>query len=193
MIVFQPRALLIAYLALWGLFLAGEAILTLRRRATEGRAAEDRGFRGHVLIVFLLANLVAVFCLRLFAGVSFGTPLTSCVGIAMMLVGLALRWWSIAHLGRFFTVDVAVGEDQRVIDSGPYRLVRHPSYAGLLLVIAGIALCFGNLASMAVLLVPFVWLLLKRMRIEEAALTQGLGDAYRAYMRRTRRLIPGLY
>jgi protein-S-isoprenylcysteine O-methyltransferase len=110
-----------------------------------------------------------------------------------MFAGLLLRWWSVIHLGRFFTVDVAVAADHRIVDSGPYKWIRHPSYTGALTVIAGMALCFGNLVSALVLLVPFGTLMLRRMRIEEAALSGGLGDAYPAYMKRTKRLIPGIY
>jgi len=80
-----------------------------------------------------------------------------------------------------------------LVDSGPYKLIRHPSYTGLLIFIVGVALCFGNVVSALVLLVPFGALMLRRMRIEEAALSRALGDAYSSYMNRTKRLIPGIY
>lgn len=110
-----------------------------------------------------------------------------------MLVGLLLRWWAIVHLGRLFTVNVAVAIDHRVVDDGPYKLIRHPSYTGLLLVIGGVALCFGNFASDLVLIVPYVTLVMTRMRIEEAAMARELGESYRTYMKRTKRLIPKIY
>jgi protein-S-isoprenylcysteine O-methyltransferase len=193
MIVFQPRPLIFLYLTLLGLFCIGETILALRWRAKEGVAPADRGFLAEALTSFVLSNLLAVACLRFFPGSSFGAYFTSCLGLGAMLGGLFLRWWSIIYLGRFFTVNLAVSAGHRVIDSGPYRLIRHPSYAGLLLVIAGVALCFGNLVSILVLLIPCVALLLKRMRVEEAALAEGLGESYRAYMKRTKRLVPCVY
>jgi len=104
-----------------------------------------------------------------------------------------LRWWSVVHLGRFFTVNVAVSVDQPVVDTGPYRWIRHPSYAGMLMIVAGIGVCFGNLVSILVILIPMIALMLKRMRIEEEALANALGDAYRNYIGRTKRLIPALY
>jgi protein-S-isoprenylcysteine O-methyltransferase len=193
LILFQPHLLVVLYLTLFGLYIFGETALVVRRRAKEGHAAEDRGFRSQALLVLIACNLVAIPCLRLFPSVSFGTYLTSCVGLAAMLAGLVLRWWSIIHLGRFFTVDVAIASDHRVVDSGPYRLVRHPSYTGVLLVVAGIGVCFGNLVSLLVVLIPCLAVLMRRMRIEEAALVRGVGDSYRAYMARTKRLIPGVY
>lgn len=193
MIFLQPHPLALLYLVLLGLFLSVEALLILRRRSNEGHVPEDRGFRSRALLVFLLSNLVAIPCLRFFPAASFGTYRTSCIGVALLLSGLLLRWWSIIHLGRFFTVDVVIAADHRVVDSGPYRLIRHPSYTGVLLIIAGVALCFGNFASALVLIVPNLALLMQRMRIEEAALSQGLGEPYRTYMSRTKRLIPGIY
>jgi protein-S-isoprenylcysteine O-methyltransferase len=193
LILLQSRPLALLYLLLLGLFLTVEAFLLLRRRPTEGRAPEDRGFRSRALLVFLVTNLVGIVCLRLFPAASFGTFVTSWVGLALLLAGLSLRWWSIIHLGRFFTPDVVVTADHRVIDSGPYRLIRHPSYTGVLLIITGVALCFGNFASVLVLAVPNFALLMQRMHIEEAALSRGLGESYRLYMSRTKRLIPGIY
>ncbi len=193
MILFQPRLLVVLYFVLWCLFFLGEIALSFGRRAKAGRAPEDRGFFSLVWVHFLLTNLLAVLCLRFFPAASFGTYSTSCIGLGLMLAGLLLRWWAIIHLGRFFTVDVAVAADQNVVDSGPYKLVRHPSYTGALLVVTGLGICFGNFASIVALLVPFAALMLRRMRIEEAALSKGLGDSYLAYMNRTKRLFPGVY
>ena len=193
MIAFQPRFLLIIYLVLWVLLLVVEPVLVIRRRSKAGQAPEDRGFRALASFVFVTSNLAAIVCLRLFPAESLGGYRTSCIGLALMLAGLLLRWWSILHLGRFFTKDVVIASDHRLVDSGPYKLIRHPSYTGLLIFIAGVALCFGNLVSALVLLVPFGALMLRRMRIEEAALSRALGDAYSSYMSRTKRLIPGVY
>jgi protein-S-isoprenylcysteine O-methyltransferase len=192
MIMLQGHSLIVIYLALWGLFFVGEVWLASRRRATANRAPEDRGFLSQAWLVFLLSNFVAVACLR-FRFAAFGSAETSIVGLALLGVGLLLRWWSIAYLGRFFTVDVAIAANHQVIDSGPYRILRHPSYAGALLSVLGIALCFGNYYSAAVLIVPYLFLALRRMSVEEAALSDALGDAYRNYMSRTKRLIPGIY
>ena len=193
MIVFQPRLLLMIYVVLWVLLLVVEPVLVIRRRSKAGQAPEDRGFRTLAAFVFVTSNLAAIVCLRLFPAASLGGYRTSCIGLALMLVGLLLRWWSIIHLGRFFTKDVVIASDHHLVDSGPYKLIRHPSYTGLLVFIVGVAFCFGNLVSALVLLVPFGALMLRRMRIEEVALSRALGDAYSSYMNRTKRLIPGIY
>jgi protein-S-isoprenylcysteine O-methyltransferase len=181
------------YLVLWVLLLVAEPVLVIRRRSKAGQAPEDRGFRALASFVFVASNLAAIVCLRLFPTESLGGYRASCFGVTLMIAGLLLRWWSIIHLGRFFTKDVVIASDHRLVDSGPYKLIRHPSYTGLLIFIVGVALCFGNLISALVLLVPFGALMLRRMRIEEAALARALGDAYSSYIHRTKRFIPGVY
>lgn len=115
------------------------------------------------------------------------------IGVAIFAVGTALRWWAIYYLGKFFTVDVAVAADHRVVDTGPYRLVRHPSYTGLLLQFAGMALTLGRASSVAVVLIPIFLALSYRIQVEERALHDGLGGDYAAYAAKTRRLIPWLF
>lgn len=114
-------------------------------------------------------------------------------GALVFAFALALRWYSIAYLGRFFTVDVAVAADQHVIDSGPYRFIRHPSYTGNLLAFLGLGLCFANAITMLLMVVPTTAVFLYRIRLEEAALQVGLGEPYKQYMQRTKRLIPFVY
>lgn len=110
----------------------------------------------------------------------------------MFAAGLALRWYAILTLGRFFTVQVAIVPGHQLVESGLFRYVRHPSYAGLLLMYLGLGIRSGNAVSLAVLVLPMLVCLLYRIRIEEAALCQAFSD-YAAYMQRTWRLVPLLY
>jgi protein-S-isoprenylcysteine O-methyltransferase Ste14 len=113
------------------------------------------------------------------------------LGLALMLIGMALRWYSIRVLGRSFTTTVMTRPGQVVVESGPYRWIRHPSYTGGLLTVLGIFVCLTNPASFLGLLPPLAGYAY-RIRIEENALTRSLGEPYRAYMQRTKRLIPFL-
>jgi protein-S-isoprenylcysteine O-methyltransferase len=110
-----------------------------------------------------------------------------------MGAGQLLRWWSVATLGRLFTINVAIRSGHRLVDSGPYRHMRHPAYTAILLVHVGAALCLGNVLSALALIVPITAVLLNRIRVEEDVLASGLGQPYRDYMSRTKRLIPGVY
>src|SRR5438067_2251817 len=115
------------------------------------------------------------------------------VGLVLIWAGLALRWWAVLELGRFFQLTVVVQEDHRVVESGPYRVVRHPSYSGLLLIFVGVGFTLGNWLSVASCLVLPLLGLLVRIRAEETVLNRELGEPYRAYSARTRRLVPRVW
>ena len=111
-------------------------------------------------------------------------------GAAVALAGIALRIWSIATLGRYFTYVVKVSGDQPVVETGPYRLLRHPSYAGGLLTGIGIGLSLRFALAPLIIGVTHLLGYSIRMAVEERALAEGIGEPYRAYMARTKRLIP---
>jgi len=115
------------------------------------------------------------------------------IGVCLFAIGMVLRIYSIIHLGRFFTLKVAIATDHRLIESGPYGFVRHPSYTGLLMMFFGLGLGIGNWLSVLVIIIPVFAALWWRMRIEEAALLEALGDSYQCYMKRVKRLVPMIY
>jgi protein-S-isoprenylcysteine O-methyltransferase Ste14 len=177
-------------LAAWALV---EVVVRVRERVQgRGRAARDRGTR--VLIAMTLgASIVAALGARsLVPELQMPAPLRM-AGIVVMWLGLALRVWAIAALGGSFRTTVEVEPSQPVVSAGPYRWIRHPSYAGLLLIVAGFGAALGNwlsLAACVVLPLPgIVW----RIHVEEAELTRVLGQAYRAYQSDRARLIPRLW
>ena len=115
------------------------------------------------------------------------------VGLALMILGIVVRQWAVAVLGGFFTIDVRVHPGQTVVARGPYRWVRHPSYCGLILTFVGIGLALGNWASLAVLAVVPTMGIVVRIRFEERALLDGLGEPYRRFAASRPRLFPGLW
>ena len=125
---------------------------------------------------------------RLAAGVPWGW-----IGLGVFAAGAVVRWWAIRHLGRFFTVDVALAVDHRVVNTGPYRLIRHPSYSGLLLQFTGLALSLDHGLSLAVIVLPVTWAILYRIRVEERVLLSQLGTDYAKYARDTKKLVPLVY
>lgn len=112
------------------------------------------------------------------------------LGIVVGWLGLLLRWWCFVSLGRLFTVTVRTSEEQLVVDRGPYRVLRHPSYTGLLLVFSGGGLVAGNWVSAAGALAVLLIALIYRLRIEERALEEALGDRYRRFAENRARLVP---
>jgi protein-S-isoprenylcysteine O-methyltransferase Ste14 len=110
-----------------------------------------------------------------------------------MWLGLAIRIWAIAALGRAFRTTVAVDPGRAVVAGGPYRWVRHPSYSGLLLIVTGFGLAAGNWLAPAVCALLPLPALPWRIHVEEAELTVVLGERYRADKAHTTRLIPGVW
>lgn len=174
-------------------FLLSELALAMWRRGTATKGASDRDAGSlRLLWVVISASITAGVLLSMHGVHPYlpaGFPWQT-VGVALFAAGTILRWWSIRHLGRFFTVNVAVAADHRVVDTGPYRWVRHPSYSGLLLQFAGFGLTLGTVPSVAAVLVPPLAALLHRIRVEEAALRAHLPDSYPAYAARTKKIVP---
>jgi len=113
-------------------------------------------------------------------------------GIGLSLLGVALRQWAIATLGRFFVGHVLVQSDQHVITDGPYRWLRHPSYTGIWLEMVGVGASTGNiLGALVCLIVPLVGIV-ARIEGEEHELGASL-PGYGDFARQRARLVPGVW
>lgn len=114
-------------------------------------------------------------------------------GGALLAAGVAFRVWAIQTLDASFTAVVKTSADQRLISTGPYRWLRHPSYTGILVALVGAAITFESWAGAAVTAVVMVPVYLYRIRIEERALVARFGEAYREFAARRWALLPPLY
>jgi protein-S-isoprenylcysteine O-methyltransferase len=190
------------------IYLISEVLLSVTRRGhSKAGEKQDRSTLRVIWIVIIISIGAGVFVARstLLQPRPAGTAGSNSIfvlpyadvfavaGVVLFAAGLLLRWWAIITLGRFFTVDVVVEKDHEVVERGPFRLVRHPSYTGVLLAFVGWALTLGNWGAMLVVLVPIFAVFIHRMNVEEQALQRALGDRYVSYMRRTKRLVPGVY
>lgn len=127
---------------------------------------------------------------------AFNYPLPSAIAEflgTLFTCGLILRWWSIISLGRFFTVDVSIAADHELIVRGPYHVLRHPSYSGMMLAFITLSVTFQNWLSIVCIMLPISIALAYRIYVEEIALEATFGDAYHAYAKATKRLIPGVF
>lgn len=113
-------------------------------------------------------------------------------GAALLAVaGLSFMWWARLHLGGLWSSGVTRKEDHRLIDSGPYAFVRHPIYAGLLMLTVALLAISGRTFGVVGFGLVVVGLFLKA-RLEERFLREELGaDVYGAYAKRVPMLVPG--
>jgi protein-S-isoprenylcysteine O-methyltransferase Ste14 len=113
-------------------------------------------------------------------------------GTLLLALGLAFSVWARVFLGRNWSATVTVKEDHELIRSGPYALVRHPIYTGLLLGFVGTAIVRGDWRGALAVLIVFeaLW---RKLRLEERWMSETFGDEYRRYREHTAALIPYLF
>jgi protein-S-isoprenylcysteine O-methyltransferase len=186
------------FVLFWLTFCAWVAIwlgIVRRDRGTDVRTPSDQGSRvliavglwGGVLLAFLIAWRVPAAQLP-----GSGWPLLL-GGLVVMWCGIALRLWAVWSLGRLFRTVVIIQDEHQIISDGPYRLIRHPSYAGSLLTLAGLGLALGNWLSLLVAVLCALVGFIRRIMIEEATMQARFGTAYTAYTRRTWRVVPFMW
>ncbi len=170
------------------------ALAGVKRSRRSGARSHDAGTLRLVWLVIALAIAASIVVARECSVGRFATQgAWELVGIGVFACGVALRWWAILVLGRFFTVDVAIHADHELVTRGPYRVLRHPSYTGALLAVAGMGVLYGSWPALVVLLVPVVAVMLVRIAVEERALAAAFGESWRAQCARTWRLVPGVW
>jgi protein-S-isoprenylcysteine O-methyltransferase Ste14 len=192
----------------WFLFLMGIAysagvviVYWVRReRFWEARAGgtmvqEETGDRSYWLIV---AGMLATFYIPpfeylFFAGILPRTDWIKTTGVILVILGVILFVWARRVMRAFYSGHVSVLKGQRLVQSGPYHVIRHPAYAGYLLMAIGVGIGYSSIAGQAAILFLLLPGLMYRMNMEEKLLLAQFGDEYRDYLRRTKRLIPGVW
>ena len=148
-----------------------------------------------VLVAFVCAfgvGLAASYQPFLVARWTIGSGVSSIIGLVMTIAGAMLALWARFRLGRNWSGIVTIKEDHELIQTGPYRLVRHPIYSGILLAALGTALAFGRvifLVDAGIVLGLLFW----KSRIEDGFLAAHFGQAFEDYRRRVAALIPWLF
>jgi protein-S-isoprenylcysteine O-methyltransferase Ste14 len=107
----------------------------------------------------------------------------------LCIAGLALCVWARATLGRNWSGTITLKEGHELIERGPYRLVRHPIYTGLLAMFLATAVTFGHLGGLVAIILAFgsFWIKLSE---EEKLMLQQFPDQYGSYQQRVKRIIP---
>ncbi|HVN57438.1 MAG TPA: isoprenylcysteine carboxylmethyltransferase family protein [Bacteroidales bacterium] len=169
-----------------------ELLLSIVKRSDKNSSwkRKDRGSMAAIWLVMFTCLTAAFF----YAGKSYTFNIFSLVtGLLVYLTGMVVRWTSIFQLRKAFTVDVAVSEGQRLKTNGLYRLVRHPSYLGILLIIAGLGTGMNNIVSLLIVFVPVFLAINYRIDVEEKLLIEFFGDEYVKYSLSTKKIIPWVY
>jgi Putative protein-S-isoprenylcysteine methyltransferase len=171
-------------------------LFLLRRK----RAADKNADKKNYVVMYVIQFGAAI------AGVAIGnwfqftnfflynpSPVFPIAGAALLCLGLAVRLTAISQLKEFFTVNITIRENHRLITDGLYKTIRHPAYTGQLMSFAGLGLLFGNPVSFPIIFIPDLILILQRIHREEAMLAANFGQEYMEYKARTKKLMPHIY
>jgi len=171
-------------------------VLATRRGKVKAKAKSvDRGTIRAAWALILGSCIVGFFLSRHITVLNWPPHSAVIIGVAVLLLvgGVALRVWAIRRLGIFFTVAVGIQHGHRVIQDGPYRFVRHPSYTGSLIALTGVGFLTFNWLGLILIVICTLLAYALRISVEEKALLAEFGSEYQEYAARTKRLIPAVY
>jgi protein-S-isoprenylcysteine O-methyltransferase Ste14 len=115
------------------------------------------------------------------------------LGLALLLLGMALRLWTRRAIKGMYSGHVEVVNDHTLVTTGPYRYIRHPGYAGFVLLCLGIAAGYSSLIGLGAIPLLLIPGLAYRMRVEDDLLESHFGEDFRTYAQRVKKLIPGIW
>lgn len=185
----------LSYYTIAEIFGLSEIILLLVKRSKKGGVKTQSDKRSLILLWIVITGSMTIGGIFAENGVwRFPHAITVMnIGVGVAIIGFIIRWIAILQLGKMFTVDVAIVDSHTLKTTGLYKIVRHPSYSGLMLIICSIALCQGSVLSCIIIIIPTFLALNYRIAVEEKALLTEFGDQYERYKKTTARLIPGIY
>jgi protein-S-isoprenylcysteine O-methyltransferase len=154
---------------------------------------EDHGTEVQIIWSVAITQLTAVIEFCYFKRVPSSWEIIDVFAVTAMISGFALRTWAVHTLGQFFTMHITVQDQQKIIQTGPYKIFRHPSYVGAFLLYLGTITFLHSWNSLiaASFLLPIVWI--RRIYFEEKMLLESFGDEYKTYCKKAKRLIPWVW
>jgi protein-S-isoprenylcysteine O-methyltransferase Ste14 len=178
----------------WAWILSEVLVLLVTRTRRGGGEVKDRGSLVVLWVVIFGAMFAGSWMGAVYEPARFHAGhWLAYVCVGLLAVGLAVRWTAIYTLGRAFSANVAIRETQRLNQTGLFRVMRHPSYTGMLLIFVAMGLNTRSWLGFGMIVALPMVALLYRIHVEEAALTGAFGAEYVEYSQKVKRLIPGVY
>lgn len=158
---------------------------------SQSKSKSDRGSMLFIIVGFWMAILLNPICINIF---SFVFPVRFFwIGVVITLIGVCIRVYSVWTLRNFFTLNVQIANEQKIIKDGPYKHIRHPSYTGSILTLLGISISFRSPFGIIATIIISALVYGFRIQIEEKALEKSFGLSYEDYEKQTWRLIPHIW
>jgi protein-S-isoprenylcysteine O-methyltransferase Ste14 len=183
--------LIIAFSTLYGLF-----EIFMSRRLKSKRNVSKSGDKGSIWLLFISIS-IGYWLSFIIAATKIGRiyhwNILFIIGSILAIIGLIIRVTSILTLKQQFTYTVTKIEGHELIESGLYKIIRHPGYLGQLIIFLGISTSLSNWLSILLMIVPVLLGYLNRIIVEEKFMIEQMGQKYIDYQKRTKRLIPMIY
>lgn len=176
------------------IWITSEILINSRLRSNQ--ADKQAADKNSLLIIW--GQIIVSISISIFVSLNTGFSIVerdwfSLFGLVLMLLGIGFRLLAIKQLGRFFTVDVTIRQNHKLLQTGFYKYLRHPSYTGSLLTFLGFGISLNKWLGLVIVFLPTLITMLYRIRIEEKVLTEQFGKSYLEYSFKTKRLIPFIY
>ncbi len=177
------------------LFTLSEVVLLVLKRSKKAlvKSQNDGKSLLFLWLVILVCLTIGYIVARKHTWITGGPVIAEISGVSVIIAGFIIRWIAIIQLGNMFTVDVAISSVHFLKTDGIYKIVRHPSYLGLLLIIAGLALLLNNVLSCIIIIIPIFLIINYRISVEEKALGGEFDNQYQQYKLKVKKIIPLLY
>lgn len=121
------------------------------------------------------------------------TTIYSYIGVLLIFIGGMIRIYARKELDRFFSFEVVVQKDHKLVKKGLYKQIRHPMYLGMLFIFFGLAIALSSAYGLLALIVFYIPALLYRISAEEGIFIKEFGKQYLEYMEKTKKIIPKIY
>jgi protein-S-isoprenylcysteine O-methyltransferase Ste14 len=167
-----------------------------RSESDKSSQGKDKGTLTLIYFAKFLPNILAILIYYFFSDTHYlsllPSNLSAASGVLLFLIGFLIRQIAIIQLGKFYTYRVSITDDHQLIDTGLYAYMRHPAYTGTFLELTGAALLYNHLIFSWFLSIPYLIVVLKRIKQEEKALIEEFGPKYQEYMKRSGMFLPKL-
>jgi len=200
--VFEMEILRYLTITLFVIWCVSEIIISLINAINKSKVSSTGADRFSFFIVWLSTILPILFAYLIqkhsifpngFGNFSTQFPFLGYLGCLFIAFGVTIRLMAVATLKQQFTTSVSIIEKHKIVETGIYKIIRHPAYLGYLASLLGIGLVLGNWVGLTALVVFPLAGILYRIHVEEIVLLGYFGSAYQEYASRTKRLLPGIW
>lgn len=178
----------------WACWFLSEILLNRIYKTKKNKEKDwDKGLLLVIWITIIISITLGVLATNYIDAPISKSNLINYTGLFLIIFGIIIRLTAIRTLGKFFTVNLNLSEDHRLIKIGLYKFIRHPSYFGSLLSFFGFGFSLNNWVSLMVIFIPVFVAFIYRINIEEKLMFDQFGNDYEKYKKDTKKLIPYIF